>query len=420
VLTIDKTRFLNDLYALANIGLLPKEAGGGRDRRAFSEAEREARRLFISLAEESGLAVRTDAAGNLSARHSVDASAKTLLFGSHMDTVPNGGPYDGALGTIAALEALRVLKETQDDLPLSLECIAFTDEEGRYCGLTGSQLYAGTYNREETQRFCHAAMRFPDDVSAMAEILPMPFTVDNVLTSSHPAEEIAAFVELHIEQGPQLEHEGVTIGVVDAIFGLASCQVIFGGRSDHSGTTPMHLRNDALVAASRFITHMNSFVTDECPGAVLTCGDVNVLPGSYNVVPREAIVLVEYRANSTEMLDKIENKLRSYLERTEAKGKASVHMADYHRLEPRPMEPSIQQAIGDSCRDLDYSHMTISSGALHDAHSIAAVAPTGMIFVPSIGGRSHCPEEDTAKADLVAGANVLLNTLVRLIDAYSE
>ncbi len=177
-----------------------------------------------------------------------------------MDTVPNGGPYDGALGVIAALESLRVLKESGQTLPVTLECIAFTDEEGRYAGLTGSQLAAGAYSRDAAQQFYNTASQFAADVAAMDEFLPTAFTVDNLLAAKRPAGEVLAFVELHIEQGPQLEHAHKSIGIVDAIFGRVSCQVVFTGRSDHAGTTPMTLRADALDAAARFITHMIQFV----------------------------------------------------------------------------------------------------------------------------------------------------------------
>lgn len=415
MLTINERRFLRDLHALAGIGLLPVDRGGGRDRRAFSPAEREARRLFTALAEEAGLEVRTDNAGNISARLISECpDASTLLIGSHVDTVPNGGPYDGALGVIAGLESLRTIQEAGESLPFTLECIAFTDEEGRYCGLTGSQLLAGTYSREATERFFDAVGEYPDDVAAMDESLPEEITVDSLLAVKRPADSLLAFVELHIEQGPQLEHAGKTIGIVDAIFGRVSCGVNFIGRSDHAGTTPMHLRADALTAAARFIVHMNEFVRAKCANAVLTCGDVTVYPGADNVVPREARVLVEYRANSSVVLGKIGAELDEFLFRIAEGAGVSVSKEGEHRLEPRPMHPEIQTAATESCRALGYSDMTLSSGALHDAHSIAAIAPAGMIFVPSKAGRSHCPEEDTEPADLVAGANVLLQTIVRL------
>lgn len=415
MLKINEERFLHDLHQLASIGLLSEDEGGGRDRRVFSAAEREARRLFADLADEAGLAVRTDPAGNLSALWAEqERDDPVLLFGSHFDTVPHGGPYDGALGIIAGLEALRVLRETGEEFPVGLECIAFTDEEGRYCGLTGSQLAAGTYSREATQRFVEAARRFPDDLAAMQEFLPVQFDVENLLSSARDSARIAGFVELHIEQGPQLEHMGVPIGVVDAIFGRTSCRIDFAGRSDHAGTTPMNLRADALVAAARFVVHMHEFVRNECPGAVFTCGNVTVMPGADNVVPQEARVAVEYRANTSALLDQIGTEVDRCLSALQRDSGLSSVKRDTHRLEPRAMHDSIRRAVRDACKALGYPAIDISSGALHDAHSMAAVVPAGMIFVPSKGGRSHCPEEDTDTADLIAGANVLLNTIARL------
>jgi beta-ureidopropionase / N-carbamoyl-L-amino-acid hydrolase len=413
--TVNEPRFLHDLEGLASIGLLSEDEGGGRDRRAFSAAEREARRLFTALADEAGLEVRTDTAGNLSARLvSQLPNASVLLFGSHVDTVPNGGPYDGTLGVMAGLEALRVVQEAEQAFPVTLECIAFTDEEGRYCGLTGSQLLAGTYSREATRRFFDAVNQYPGDVAAMKEFMSGNLSVDSLLEAKRPADDMLAFVELHIEQGPQLEHAGKSIGVVDAIFGRVSCTAVFAGRSDHAGTTPMVLRADALAAAARFIVHMNDFVRTNHAGAVFTCGNVTVAPGADNVVPREARVSVEYRANSSDTLDMIGAEVNSFLRKvTDTSGVAAFKEGE-HRLEPRPMHSDVQTAVSESCQALGYSAMTLSSGALHDAHSMAAVVPAGMIFVPSKSGRSHCPDEDTDPADLVAGANVLLQTVVRL------
>ena len=176
----------------------------------------------------------------------------------------------------------------------------------------------------------------------------------------------------------------------------------------------MTLRVDVLDASARFITHMNQFVRSACPGAVLTCGNIEVSPGADNVVPREARVWVEYRANSPEVLDKIGSEAESVLRETRAYSGIGVATEAQHRLDPRPMHPAIQRAVQESCGELGYTAMTLSSGALHDAHSMAAVVPSGMIFVPSKGGRSHCPEEDTDPAELVAGANVLLHTISRL------
>ena len=279
MLTVNERRFLHDLHALAEIGALPAEAGGGRDRRAFSQAEREARLLFTGLAGEAGLHVRTDSAGNLSAvLVSEYTGARTLLFGSHMDTVPNGGPFDGALGVIAGLEAMRTLSEAGVRLPVTLECVAFTDEEGRYCGLTGSQLMAGTFSREATQHFYDAASVHVEDITAMNDLLPVPFSVDSLLEAKRPADTVLAFVELHIEQGPQLQEASKTIGIVDAIFGRVSCQIAFFGRSDHAGTTPMQLRADALAAAARFIVNMTDYVQREFPLAVFTCGNISPRP----------------------------------------------------------------------------------------------------------------------------------------------
>ncbi|HXF64853.1 MAG TPA: Zn-dependent hydrolase [Caldilineaceae bacterium] len=415
MLQINAQRFLQDLYDLAQIGAVPEDEGGGLDRRAFSPAERAARAFFTERAEAAGLIVTTDAAANLSARLSCgQAGAKTILSGSHLDTVPHGGRYDGALGVMAALEALRTLREANAPLAFDLEAIAFTDEEGRLDGLTGSRLMAGALSRAGVMRFLEAAAAYPADLEAMRQMTPGGLAVDSLLAAKRDRRQVAAFVELHIEQGPRLEQAGATIGVVEAIFGRRACQVIFYGRSDHAGTTPLPLRADALAAAARFITALYDSVLRDFPGAVATCGNLTVQPGAANVVPRRAAVTVEFRAAQEATLETLDRQVRALAAEAARAGRVTHEFIAGSRLAPQPLDQGIQAAIQAACADLGLRSMALASGALHDAHSLAPFVPSGMIFVPSKGGRSHTPDEETDADDLVAGANVLLQTLLRL------
>ncbi|MCP4424464.1 MAG: Zn-dependent hydrolase [Chloroflexi bacterium] len=416
MLRINEERFLRNLEELAQIGRLSAVEGGGLDRRPFSAAARRARDYFCQEAVAASLETFTDGAANLSAKlPSQNDAAPTLLLGSHLDTVPNGGRYDGALGVVAALETLCVVKEADLSLPVHLEAISFTDEEGRFGGLFGSQGVVGGHNDATVAAFLTQAGQYPDDLAAMRAIVPGQLAPEAIAAAQRDPTTLAGFIELHIEQGPQLERANVPIGVVDAIFGRRSMRVLFHGRSDHAGTTPLHLRADALVAAAGFIAQAPQMAQAQFPNAVVTCGGVEVKPGVYNVVPNEAAVLVEFRAANSNTLAAMEQTLlRLAEEQTAVTNDLSFTVHPVEKDTPAAMDPAIQDAIRQAGQSMGYKTMPLSSGALHDAGALAAAVPTGMIFVPSINGRSHCPDEDTDPADLVAGANALLQTALLL------
>lgn len=414
MLRINAKRLIDDLNALAQIGRVPPEEGGGIDRRPFSPAERGARRFFESRAREAGLEVSVDGAANLSACLRSANATQTILTGSHLDSVPHGGPYDGALGVIAALEALRTIGETGIALNYDLEAIAFTDEEGRLGEMTGSRALSGTLHAADLERFLAAAAAAPDDLAATREFIPGGLTRESILASRRDPQTIAAYVELHIEQGPQLEHLALPIGIVEAIFGRRAYAVLFHGRSDHAGTTPLFLRADAAVAAAHFVAQVHALVGEEFPKAVATCGNIQVEPGVYNVVPNRVEVWLEFRAGDETTLVAMDERIRHLAEQVAAATKVQHDFVAAGRLQPAPMNARIQEAIAQSCSRLALTGYRLASGALHDAHSLAQCVPAGMIFVPSIGGRSHSPDEMTRVDDLVAGANVLLHTLLEL------
>jgi N-carbamoyl-L-amino-acid hydrolase len=422
MLHINEERFRRNLADLAQIGRLTEAEGGGLDRRPFSPAERQARKYFREQAEAAGLETVTDGAANLSARLPAErAKAQTLLLGSHLDTVPNGGPYDGALGVVAALEVLRTVRERGISLPLHLEAIAFTDEEGRFGDFFGSQGFIGGHTASSIDNYLTRAGHYPADLAAMQDLIPGGLSPSSVFSARRDPEAIAGFIEIHIEQGPRLEREGKAIGVVDVIFGRKSMRLEFHGRSDHAGTTPLPLRADALVAAAQFIAQAPRMAQRQFPNAVVTCGNVTVTPGVFNVVPNRATVSVEHRAASTETLMEMNRVLLALAEESTA-GSDDLALAVFptDEQEPVAMDDSIKAAIHQASDTLGYPTMALSSGALHDAGVLAAIAPTGLIFVPSKGGRSHCPDEDTEAADLVAGANVLLHTTLTFCARYGK
>jgi N-carbamoyl-L-amino-acid hydrolase len=414
MLQINAERLLDELEALGEIGEMPASEGGGLDRLPFSAAERAARDFFAARAEEAGLVVAVDGAANLSAVLPGNATAsRTLLAGSHLDTVPHGGKFDGALGVLAALEALRVVREADLHLPVHLEAIVFTDEEGRLGGMTtGSRALAGTLSKEEARRFVAQAALYPEDLAAMEMDIAGGVTEAGLLGAKRDLAQVAAFFELHVEQGPRLEHARATIGVINAIVGRRSYKVGFSGRSDHAGTTPMSLRADALVAAARFITDAHEAVIRTFPNAVLTCGGIEAEPGVFNVVTNRAEVMVEFRAADEATLAVIDSMVRRAAGEAARAGGVELTLTSTGKLAPCSLDPEIQLAWRVGAEELGLRHITFSSGAVHDAHSLAPFVPTGLIFVPSVEGRSHCPEEATAPEDVVAGANLLLRTLL--------
>lgn len=418
---INADRLLQDIEELGRIGRLQPEQGGGLDRRPFSAAERSARDFFAARAEESGLEVSVDGAANLSARLACGPDgARTILSGSHLDTVPHGGGYDGALGVLAALEALRTVSEAGLKLPVNLEAIAFTDEEGRLGGMTtGSRALTGRYSREDAVRFITQASNHADDFAAMQNIMPNGLSEESLLSAKRDMSSIAAFLELHVEQGPRLEHAGVTIGVINAVVGRRAYEVSFSGRSDHAGTTPMDLRADALVAAARFITQAHDSVCQTFPNAVLTCGGLESGPNVFNVVPNRAVVMLEFRAADEATIAVLDSMVRRAAAESARAARVSHTLTPTAKLAPCGLDSKIQLTIRIAAEKLGLRHMTFSSGAVHDAHSLASYVPTGLIFVPSVDGRSHCPQEATTDDDVVAGANTLLQTLLMVAERSS-
>ena len=419
---INRDRLLHDIVELGQIGLMSSEDGGGLDRRPFSAAERSARDFFAARAEESGLVVSVDGAANLSARLQCGpANARTIMAGSHLDTVPHGGRYDGALGVLAALEVLRCVGEAGIKLPVHLEAIAFTDEEGRLGGMTaGSRALVGNLRRDDAVRFVTNASAHPDDFAAMDNYTPNGISADGMLAAKRDLSDLAAFLELHVEQGPRLEYAGVTLGVVNAVVGRRSYEVTFRGRSNHAGTTPMNMRADALVAAARFITDAHDAVCNTFPTAVLTCGGITTGPNVFNVIPNYAQVMLEFRAADEATMAVLDSMVRRAATTSARANHVETTLTPTAKLAPCSMNGEIQLAIRVAAEKLGLRHMTFSSGAVHDAHSLAPHVPSGLIFVPSVGGLSHCPEEATADDDVVAGTNTLLQTILTLANRMGK
>lgn len=402
-------RMREDFRWLAQYGATRE---GGVHRPTFSEAHLAARAWLGERIRQSGLEFRTDAAGNHSAVLACGpAGGPTLLLGSHLDSVPYGGRFDGALGVVAALEVVRTVQEAGARLAMNLEAIDFTDEEGTLVGFLGSGAMAGHLTPQMLQnpRGGRVAVREGLARAGLSE--------SKLFDAKRPAQSLGGYLELHIEQGKRLESASKKIGVVTSIVGITSYRLTFTGRADHAGTTSMQDRRDAAQGASAFTLAARDMVVQDFPACVATVGNMSFAPGAFNIVPAKVVVSLEFRGANAGELGRLETAL---LER--AKGEAerfelglNVEFLSTHA--PTPMSTQAQSAIDAACEALQLTHMPLVSGAGHDGQMLASVCPVGMIFVPSSEGASHSPREFTEWQDCVNGANVLLQAALRLASA---
>jgi beta-ureidopropionase / N-carbamoyl-L-amino-acid hydrolase len=405
-LRINGDRLLADLSALAKIGGTPD---GGVNRPALSDADLDARRWLKERAEEDGFEVRIDGTGNVSAILASDAAdARTVLFGSHLDSVPNGGRFDGALGVAAALEVLRTVKESGHDLAHHLEAISFTDEEGTWSGLLGSSALAGHLTPDDFEAIETGYKGFMERFAAAG------LTVPGALRSRRAPGSIRGWVEVHIEQGTRLEEANTPIGVVTGIVGIARYWLTFVGRADHAGTTPMDRRLDALRGLSEFVRQCRELVMNRFPRGTVNCGIVEVSDGAFNIVPERARLALEFRHSDQGKLDAMREALLSLaLHVVEVEG-LGLEVEGLGIHEPAPMHREVITAIEAACNTLGLAYVELPSFAGHDTQVMASITQAGMFFVPSQVGASHSPREFTSDNDCINAGNVLLHTVLKL------
>jgi len=406
-LQINSARLKADFEELSEIGAT---VGGGVSRLALSNEDLEARAWFANRIEESGMMVRDDEVGNLSGVYlSSNSDAKTFLIGSHLDSVPNGGRYDGALGVLVGLECLRTIKEAKLDLPVHLEVIDFTDEEGTWqsffgsLGLTGKLDEKYWNDNEEHGAFRVALFR--------AGIRP-----GEVPRARRTSDDILAYLELHIEQSETLAKSEKQIGIVSKIVGRSTYNFHFYGEATHAATTSREKQRDALQAAARFITEMHTMAREEYPGGVFNCGNVTVQPGAYNVVPEIASLRVELRHYDEKVLAEMDSHVVRLAHEIAKDYRVSVRAEQVLRRNVAEMNPEMQTVIQQTCEEQMRTYMPIISYAGHDAQILSQSFPCAMIFVPSQDGISHSPREFTEWHDIEAGANVMLQTILRLLE----
>lgn len=403
-LEINGGRLMRRLRELAEIGPID---GGGVSRLALTDADKAGRDLVVTWMRDLGLEVSVDAIGNVVATGPGRADEPPVMTGSHIDTVATGGIYDGNLGVLSGLEVIETLAERGlvTDRPLAVAF--FTNEEGARFppDMMGSLCYVGGMTVEEAMSTASAdGAMVGDELERIGYRGPMPC----------PGPAPHAFVEYHIEQGPVLEEEDVAIGAVEGVQGISWTEVTIVGQSNHAGTTPMRLRRDAGLAAGEVAVAVRCIASELGGDQVGTVGSIRLHPSLVNVVAARAVVTVDLRNTDEQALQEAERRLAAELDRlAEAEG-VTVTTRSTARFEPVTFDPAVVDLVAATAADMGLSVRRMPSGAGHDAQMMARVCPTGMVFVPSVKGISHNPAEHTEPEDLVAGANVLLRTLVKL------
>ena len=402
--TVDAGRLNGSLEDLARYG---RDENGQPNRVAFSDGDLEGRAYVMNLMRQAGLETAVDAAGNIIGRRSgKKAGLKPIGFGSHIDMVPHGGNYDGCVGSMAAIEVARTLDEKGIRTDHPLEVIIFSNEEG---GVMGSRVLAGALKPEALGVVNSTGYSMGQGIQRLGG--------DTTRLSGARREKgsMAAFLELHIEQGGILDQEGLDIGVVEGIVGLRWWDVTIRGMANHAGTTPMDMRKDALLAGARFIQAVNEEAVKMKGKQVATVGRIRANPGAPNVIPGEVILSLEIRDLSDDTIDALFAGIRQRAGRI---AEESGTTFDFRALDttgkPALTAEWIQAEIRNAADGLGLSHRQMQSGAGHDAQDMALICPVGMIFIPSKGGISHSPDEYSSPEDIANGADVLLATLLAL------
>lgn len=404
VLSVNGKRIEQRIFELAKFGV--DEKGRGY-RVAYTKGDVEGRVWFMELMKKAGLNPTIDTAGNIiGKRNGKNPSLKPIAFGSHIDMVPDGGNYDGTLGSIAALEVIEILNENNVVTDHPLEVIIFANEEG---GTIGSKAMCEGLTKEGLQQKSQSGLTMAEGIKAIGG------NPDNIQSCIRKKGDFHAWLELHIEQGGILEKEKIQIGVVEGIVGIVHWEVTVEGFANHAGATQMNMRQDALLAASKFIVAVNEVITSVKGTQVGTVGKINVQPGAYNVIPGKVVLGLEIRDLSA---DKIEMLFREIEKRAATIASSSKTKISFERQanesKPALTDKKLQNVINTTAKSLGFSTKFMQSGAGHDSQHIASIAPAAMIFIPSIGGISHSPKEFSTATDMENGANVLLKTILKL------
>jgi N-carbamoyl-L-amino-acid hydrolase len=402
-LTINADRLVRRIKELAEYGATPE---GGVNRIAFSEEDVEARRYVMSLMGHCGLNVRVDPVGNIFGRREGSlAGTGTILFGSHIDTVPNGGAYDGVLGVLAALEVAQTLTEGGYRSRHPLEVVVWCDEEN---GLTGSRGYVGEISAADLDQ------TDPDGIRLAEKISRVGGETARINEVAAEKDSIAAYLELHVEQGSVLHTDGIDVGVVEGFVGISHYDVTLSGVPNHAGTTPMNRRSNALLSAAELVLAVDRIVKETPGDQVGTVGAFDISPGAPNVIPGEVTLTVELRDLDNDKLAPIWERIHSELEEISRRHGTTFTTELRQSVEGSLTDPNVRGVISEAAARLGLTTRSMPSGAGHDAQKLTQICPTGMIFVPSVDGISHSPKEHTDPKDVASGCRVLMDSVLAI------
>jgi N-carbamoyl-L-amino-acid hydrolase len=403
-LRIQSERLCGKLDELGQVGALE---GGGVCRLALTPADRAGRDLVVRWMRELGLIVTVDRIGNIVGERAGRSVGDPVMIGSHIDTVATGGIYDGNLGVLAGLEIIQCLNDAGIETDKPLAVAVFTNEEGaRFCpDMMGSGVHQGSLDLETM-----LAVRGIDGTSVEEDLAAIGYAGDMPCGSKRAA----AFLELHIEQGPILEKEGITIGAVEGVQGISWTEYLWRGTSNHAGTTPMHLRNDAGYAATDLAVFVRCLALEQGGDQVATVGSIELRPNLVNVIPNHARMTVDLRNTDDEILTRCERQTLEYAAGLAQREGLELETRTLARFAPVSFDQRLVAMVENHAKELGHSVRRLPSGAGHDAQMFAPNCPTAMIFVPSQGGISHNIREHTSREDLQAGGNVLLRMALEL------
>ena len=394
---------------LAEISRFGANPQGGVTRLAYSDADRQGREYVLGLMRDAKLVPTIDTAGNIIAtRTGTDPSLKPILFGSHIDSVPEGGNFDGNVGSLAAIEVAQSLGEQGITTRHPLQVVVWQNEEG---GLYGSRAVSGQLTAAELQNVSRSGKTIADGITFLGG------DPQRIAAARRARGDIAGYLELHIEQGGTLEREKIDIGIVEGIVGIKQWEVTITGFANHAGTTPMDQRHDALLSAARFVEAVNRIVTSVPGRQVGTVGRIQAFPGAPNVIPGQVVCTLELRDLDGSKIDTLYSRIDTESTRIANENGTSFAFKMLHENVPAPSDPRVRALIADTARELGLTKKVMPSGAGHDAQAMATLGPMGMIFIPSVGGISHSPKEFSKPDDIVNGANVLMGTLLKLDSA---
>ena len=404
---VDARRLRETLEKLSEFGRNPE---GGVTRLGFSEADLAARGYVSGLMRDAGLEVRVDPAGNLFGRRAGSENLSVLLFGSHIDSVLHGGNFDGNVGCMGAIEVMRTLRDGNVRTRRPLEVVIWSNEEGNHFGLgtLGSGVAAGALGPEILER------RDDDGLSLADWLRRYGQDPARLLEARIPEGSLAGYLELHVEQGPNLDERGIPIGVVQGIVGLERWMCEVRGFANHAGTTPMDRRKDAIAAASRHVLSVRDVVRAEAGRQVGTVGSIRAEPGATNVIAGRAVFPVELRDLDGEKIKRMWGAIQEQFARTDREENVETRCDLLERVEGERADPLFQSVIREAAESMSLETLDLPSSAVQDAQMVARIAPMGMIFVPSRGGISHSPRELTSWEDIANGAEVLYRAVLLL------